>query len=364
VTNLTQTLGEDGICRGDCSTNNDGKEVCVFTTKLAIHESDLGAWYFEECGEDNLYPVIGVEIGTSAKFVQDDITNWYHPLGFAYFVDGAHVGKEEVEEDFLTYRVDGEDIGLDGYEPLFLHSPSKFAKCYSVYPSVECENLTLRPSNLILSLLTLSLLAEWIEYGTFAVELNFDKDYDQDLFYFCHIHYSMSGRIKLLKNGVPVSKADFPVIPYSHPPPSEYDQSCGTYGLSPYQLPNPECPKTFVCDEQSEFARCLNTMNCYMMVGMTTYASDGSEGDNALFFHQMIPHHINAVNMAKALFKADVLDCPDLLEETDDCTLTSILWDIIANQNLQIQIMYSLLAEQGEPKKNDCVVDIYHGKLR
>jgi uncharacterized protein (DUF305 family) len=95
------------------------------------------------------------------------------------------------------------------------------------------------------------------------------------------------------------------------------------------------------------------------MVGMTTYSSEGE--DNALFLHQMIPHHINAVNMAKALFKTDALDCPDLLEESDDCTLSAILWDIIGNQNLQIQIMYQLLAEQGDPKKNDCVVDIHHG---
>lgn len=96
-----------------------------------------------------------------------------------------------------------------------------------------------------------------------------------------------------------------------------------------------------------------------VMVGMTTYSSEGD--DNALFLHQMIPHHINAVNMAKALFKTDALDCPDLLEESDDCTLSTILWDIIGNQNLQIQIMYQLLAEQGDPKKNDCVVDIHHG---
>jgi hypothetical protein len=44
--------------------------------------------------------------------------------------------------------------------------------------------------------------------------------------------------------------------------------------------------------------------------------------------------------MDKALFTADVLDCAHLLEETDDCTLTSILWDITGNQNIQIQIMY------------------------
>jgi hypothetical protein len=95
-------------------------------------------------------------------------------------------------------------------------------------------------------------------------------------------------------------------------PPSEYDRSCGMYGLSPFQLRNPECLKTFICSQQSKFANCLNTMNCYMMVGMMTYASNGSEGDYALFFYHMIQHHVNAVNMAKALFIANVLDCPDL----------------------------------------------------
>ena len=47
---------------------------------------------------------------------------------------------------------------------------------------------------------------EWTEYGIFTVELNFDRNYNQDLFYFCHIHHSMSGRIKLLNNGIVVQE--------------------------------------------------------------------------------------------------------------------------------------------------------------
>ena len=39
-------------------------------------------------------------------------------------------------------------------------------------------------------------------------------------------------------------------------------------------------------------------MNCAMMNGMTTSVK-GSESEVALFLHQMIPHHQNAVNMAK-----------------------------------------------------------------
>ena len=42
-------------------------------------------------------------------------------------------------------------------------------------------------------------------------------------------------------------------------------------------------------------------MNCHMLAGMTTKATTGS--GMALFIHHMVPHHQNAVNMAKATLK-------------------------------------------------------------
>ena len=206
--------------------------------------------------------------------------------------------------------------------------------------------------------------AEWTSYGKFTVDFNFDSDYSQDLFYFCHIHNHMSGRIKLLKNDIPVQAANLPDITYSHPEPSEYDKTCGTYGLEPFQLPHAECPQAFVCDKSSEFAGCVEAMNCYMMLGMTTHADQGNDGDIALFNHQMIPHHINAVNMAKALLKTGVLVCPSLVEETDDCTLEGILYDIVNNQNFQIQQMYGVLNSDMKDEVNDCVIAIHPNQLR
>ena len=194
--------------------------------------------------------------------------------------------------------------------------------------------------------------------------LKFDKDYDQDLFYFCHILYAMSGRIKLLTNDVPIQASNTPNITYSHPKPSDYDMSCGTYGLSPFQLPHPECPESFVCNKTSTFSGCIETMNCFMMAGMTTRTANAEVfGDVELFLHQMIPHHINAVNMAKALLKTDTVDCPSLVlsagkDTSADCLLEAMLRDIIGSQNYQIQIMYRLLNDGGFPKTNDCVVDI------
>jgi hypothetical protein len=119
--NPTPNPAEDGTCRGSCSSEN-GEEVCVFTMGVDIFASDLGGFYIEECGSDNIYPILGVEIGKTYRFVQEDRSNYYHPLGFAYHPDGAHVDKQEVEEMYLTYKLNANSIGLDGYEPLFFHS--------------------------------------------------------------------------------------------------------------------------------------------------------------------------------------------------------------------------------------------------
>jgi hypothetical protein len=80
---------------------------------------------------------------------------------------------------------------------------------------------------------------------------------------------------------------------------------------------------------------------------MTTMASSMSQ--TALFIHQMVPHHQNAVNMAKALLKTGKLECDNLTEETADCALEQILLEIINEQNFQIQVRivgYSFICMQ------------------
>ena len=153
----------------------------------------------------------------------------------------------------------------------------------------------------------------------------------------------MSGRIKLMKEGTVLSEDDAPPLGYKYDVPSEFDANCGTYGLDEFQLPHPECPATFVCDAEPEiqpFSSCIDAMNCAMLVGMTTGTNARSE--KALFMHQMIPHHQNAVNMAKALLFSGALRCFDVRLETEGCILTVIMHEIINNQNFQIQTMLSV----------------------
>jgi uncharacterized protein (DUF305 family) len=177
------------------------------------------------------------------------------------------------------------------------------------------------------------------------------------------IHQYMSGRIKLLKNGLAINENDVPALGYSYDTPGPFDQECGTFGLDAFQLPNPVCPDRFVCgvaDEDEElkgFADCIDAMDCHMMSGMTTgvMASD----ETVLFIHQMIPHHQNAVNMAKALLKSEKLVCADLTDEnSQDCSLERILREIINGQNHQIQLMNGYLKEKDYPATDNCVVEV------
>ena len=164
----------------------------------------------------------------------------------------------------------------------------------------------------------------------------------------------MTGRIKLLKNGVAVNKTDAPKLDYEYDTPGEFDQQCGTFGLENYELPNPECPERFVCiDDIADpdlvlYANCIDAMNCAMVAGMTTkYSADSPV---ALFIHQMIPHHQNAVNMAKVLLKQNILQCDDLTNEEDpDCILEVRIQFIIVDvvkQFVRILLTRSLAQPQ------------------
>ena len=172
----------------------------------------------------------------------------------------------------------------------------------------------------------------------------------------------MTGRIKFVdSDGDFLSPDNFPVIEYTYDMPSEYDQECGTFGLGEFQLPHPECPEKFVCNKPGietpvgKFADCLDSMNCAMAVGMTTNVNQNSA--IALFIHQMIPHHQNAVNMCKALMKSGEVQCADIEDEEDPhCVMKLLCYAIINGQNFQIQTMRGVLESLEYPAEDDCKV--------
>jgi Domain of unknown function (DUF305) len=171
----------------------------------------------------------------------------------------------------------------------------------------------------------------------------------------------MSGRIKFLDADLkPLVAENTPPLGYEYDTPGEFDRMCGTVGLDAWQLPNDHCPDQFVCgletasidDSHEQFGLCLEAMNCKMMAGMTTNVGPDPI---SLFNYHMIPHHINAIDMAKALLP--FAPCDDLTNEDDPlCVMQVIVREIINTQNFQIQAMRKVLETLGSPPEDDCAV--------
>ena len=323
-----------------------------FHVTLDPYASETGYYKFDECG-DTPMPVLAMERGVTYTFGQSDASNWYHPLGFAYYPDGAHKDVDELEPGIsqsgstcvgdntcqapMYYKngayvggdydnvagAGGEDFGLDAYEPEFFFER-----------------------------------ADWIDAGTYEVKLTLtDEAYDGDLFYFCHIHNWMSGRIKVWADGAVVQVEDSPELGYDYEVPSDYDASCGTYGVGDYTRDSGMCDGPFICtegdetDAQQAFGECLYAMDCHMNYNMRTILSDADP--IVTFIHQMIPHHQNAVNMAKAMLATDTLDADD----EDDAGMIDMLWGIINVQNFQIHNMEAYLDGGGYDATAHCSGD-------
>ena len=275
-------------------------------------------------GVDELEP--GIDPGDS------NCTDTFSCPAPMYWMAGNYTGVYSNNPRLVPIpEVPSDDFGLDAVEPLFF-----------------------RP------------LGDWQGYGPFVTSLNFDATYDQDIFYFCHVHAGMSARIKLLDaDGNMLNTEDTPAIPYDYVNVDAFDYKCGTYNLTDFSDPDKlsTCPDIFICDDaiapETDYTECVQAMNCHMMASMTTNAV----GRSALFCHQMIPHHQNAVNMAKALLHAHDFGCDinDSVSEDSEipweCELSPILYDIINVQNSQIIDMQSALEQLGVSEYENCDVD-------
>jgi len=356
------SVNKKGIACTPCA---DTTGDCEIKVKVNFFASETG--YFEIHGCEGVSPTLHLTVGRTYYFDQSDINNWYHLLGISYEHDGSmepgSIPGDDECADTLTcpapmYFQNGEYVGvysnneniapIKGDDDFGLDAVEDFFK----YP-----------------------LGNWEDLGPFKVALNFDVAYDQDIFYYCHMHEGMTGRIKLLDaDGIMLNEEDTPTIPYEYDHVSSYDETCGTFGLQDFQLPNNQCPKTFVCNidntqstdvmTMSTFAGCVNSMDCAMLDGMTTnYGGQnfkyGGSSDIALFLYQMIPHHRNAVNMAKALLKSGKANCVPPVGDEDksvECRLEPIVRSIINVQNRQIQKMADQLYNTGATPTSTCDV--------
>jgi hypothetical protein len=315
----------------------------IFSVNFEEAPALTGAYQVEGC--EGTSPVLEIMRGVEYEFVQHEMTNWMHPIGMAYYPDGA-LGYDQYAEVPELENPTPEDCALPEFacEPGAAQAPLYGAD--GVFESLDdwnngdegldfYEPYFQRP------------LDQWME-KKFSVKITIPEDSKtKEFFYFCHIHKGMSGLIVVSDPAPDANELAIPFDPETYYVPKDaFDEACGTSGLSQFGTEYSEfCPDMeFVCvgDASSQYTECLEAVNCQMNYEMRVpVVSDSGEGVLVNFMHEMIPHHVNAVNMARFAMKfAD--DTPGYTDE--DFDIPGMLLAIINSQNAQIQNMQNWLA--------------------
>jgi len=332
--------------QGHCATDNG-----IFTVTLDIYAGDTGYYNFgEDCG---LMPTLAIVEGVNYTLQQFDPTNWYHPIGLAYAPDGALSLNDELELGVVppgssstcdddnscqspNYVLDGMslrsdpndsgDFGLDEYEGNYFSGGRD----------------------------------DFLDAGEFAVEIIITDAATTEFFYFCHIHIGMTGRAVVYSDAsTPKVTADPIAIGYEYDfnvdgGISEFDANCGTFNVSQF---TDVCSQTFLCSDNEPIAspssidECFTAIDCAMHEEMRVNVNSDAV---VTFVNQMIPHHRNAVNMAKIILKAypESLQLPTAYGDAGE--LETMVWEIINGQNAQITLMQNWLRDNSQPTHDWC----------
>merc|ERR1712021_237869 len=128
---------------------------------------------------------------------------------------------------------------------------------------------------------------------------------------------------------------------------SSHDEACGTYNTYAADTKSTCSNSHFLCGlgAVGAYETCLEAVDCKMHHDMAVSVPSLTTSKFATFARQMIPHHQNAVSMAKALLKHHkAADYPAAGTEYQDMAFAEGLARGIINvQNRQIQLLSSWL---------------------
>ena len=150
--------------------------------------------------------------------------DWYHPLGLAYYPDGAHDGVPELEEP-TPAECDEEDYMCnpgEGVQQAPLYCINNNCETYEDWNNGVTSGLDVyepvfqRPED------------QWVEEGgegSYAVKITIPEDSKTaEFYYFCHIHSGMSGKMIVEDPAPDANQLVTPLAAdYYGPPPEEFD---------------------------------------------------------------------------------------------------------------------------------------------
>jgi hypothetical protein len=124
---------------------------------------------------------------------QADRSNYFHPLGFAYYADGAHDDKDELEPGIVPPGSASECGGDDSCPAPMYYENGVYLGKYSNLPTPNdiSQNEELEDDDFGLDHYEPKFFLPfgvWQGFGDFTITVRFDvDDFTQDMFYFCHV---------------------------------------------------------------------------------------------------------------------------------------------------------------------------------
>lgn len=345
-------------CEAVSGSGTDG-DPYIFQVAVDFFQSSTGYYTFTNC--DGVKPTLKVRAGSVYKFVQEHITNHMHPLGFAYEPDGAHKGVDELE---LGVKPPGSASDCDSSSScqapmyyagnsgdVFLGGSGLLSSASDPYAGVGDGGFGLDSYEPAFE----GYQATW-RFNKYNVRVMITDDATAEYFYFCHLHEWMTGRIIVTNADGSARSGAGSVELYDPVKRSDLDMKCGftaapnygdAEGPGAFGLSSGKCDNAALCGTWDTFRECNEAIDCHMNYNMRiTHSSDKV----ITFMRQMIPHHQNAVNMAKILLfdgKDDVAAADNALG--DDAFIASMLQDVINSQNMQIMNMMAYLKDNDSP---------------
>jgi len=314
-----------------------------------VFKVNLWEYQYEVEGCEGVAPTLDIKRGVEYTLVQKDVSNWFHPLGLAYYPDGAHDDVPELEEP-TPGECDEEQFMCnpgEGVQQAPLYCINGNCETYEDWNNGTVSGLDVyepvfqRPED------------QWEEEGgenSYAVKITIPEDSKTaEFYYFCHIHSGMSGLMVVEDPAPDANKLVTPLAAdYYGAPPQEFDVACGTYDnvTAFHENFDTFCPDmTFLCDATgSDFSQCMEAIDCKMNYEMRVQEKEANK--LAVFMEQMIPHHWNAILMSRIALKhatdADGFDDEDL-------NVPQLMRNIINVQMQQIQEMQGWLEKYSEP---------------
>ena len=184
------------------------------------------------------------------------------------------------------------------------------------------------------------------------------------VYYFCHIHGGMSAEIEISGSSAATTTtiaADMlgamteaealavytGIVAADQATLATFDETCGTSRASTAPVSSTCSDHHYLCGDGATgtYSDCLQAVDCQMHHDMAVSVPSTSTSKFATFARQMIPHHQNAVAMAKVLYKHhSASDYPASgTEDQDQDWAEGLIRNIINVQNFQIQSMQAWL---------------------